>query len=425
MLTSSSVEIIVVALSIILLIISYFTKIKILARISGTLLCAAVMAPVWIIALLFMESIFLRDAVWMSCVIFIGILLIILLFIWKPFKAAARRRAAVIMALAIIITAGVNIAVRAYNNSIPEIKGEEVNLRGYEPFTENTLAKSLDGPSSLILRENLPRLDGATALYPVYAAFARAVYPEAQYNVYDSPDTTSTPIICSGTDKAFESLLQGYADLIFLGGVSDNQRARAQQLGVELKLTPIGKEAFVFFVNKRNKASDLTLDEVRGIYSGRITNWREVGGGNDTIRAFQRPENSGSQTALQGIMGDVPLMTPPREDVYDLMSGIYQAVSNYKNYKNAIGYSFLFYITQMVSDNEIKLLSIGGTEPNAETIRNGAYPFAGDFYAITAVHRLETDADRERAVNTEKFIEWILSAQGQSLIEKTGYVPLR
>ena len=123
-------------------------------------------------------------------------------------------------------------------------------------------------------------------------------------------------------------------------------------------------------------------------------------------------------------MGDVPLMDPPQEDVYDIMSGIYQAVADYKNYQNAIGYSFLFYTTKMVSDDQVKLLSIGGIEPNTENIINGTYPFAGDFYAITAVNH-KADAEEQRASNTDEFIKWMLSPQGQNLIQKTGYVPLQ
>jgi len=61
------------------------------------------------------------------------------------------------------------------------MKSEEVNLTSYEPFREDTLAKSLDTESSLSLMDNLPRLDGATALYPLYSAFARATYPFAHY----------------------------------------------------------------------------------------------------------------------------------------------------------------------------------------------------------------------------------------------------
>ena len=199
----------------------------------------------------------------------------------------------------------------------------------------------------------------------------------------------------------------------------------ARARGLELKLTPIGREAFVFFVNKRNFTSNLTVEDVRGIYSGEITNWREVGGNNDSIRPFQRAKNSGSQTMLLEIMGDTPLMTAPEADYYDMMYQIYRAVAVYKNYRNALGYSFLFYINEMIAEDRIKFLSIDDVEPTAANIANGTYPFANDFYAVTVVPTPEAKRDVQRVANTERLIEWILSPQGQSLVEKTGYVPLQ
>jgi phosphate transport system substrate-binding protein len=220
-------------------------------------------------------------------------------------------------------------------------------------------------------------------------------------------------------------LIAGEADVIFLMGVSEEQRELANERGLELRMTPIGREAFVFFVNKRNAATNLTVEDIRAIYSGQITNWREVGGDNDRIRPFQRAKNSGSQTRLMEIMGDTPLMTAPESDYYEEMYQIYQAVAVYKNYRNALGYSFLYYINEMIAGDEIKLLSIEGIEPTVENIANGSYPLASDFYAITVVREPESKEEIARTENAERFIEWILSPQGQSLVEKTGYVLLR
>ncbi len=69
--------------------------------------------------------------------------------------------------------------------------------------------------------------------------------------------------------------------------------------GLTFHMIPIGREAFVFFVNHKNTVENLTLGQVQQIYAGKITNWQEVGGKNDAIRAFQRPADSGSQTALE------------------------------------------------------------------------------------------------------------------------------
>jgi len=370
-------------------------------------------------------------------IIFIGSFLICMLFVWKMFRVKNRLIAAICIAGTIVMSVGGIIGFKRYDDrrtllSTPaEVDspggGRDISLIEYEPFRKNTLAKSLDEPSDFLLQDNLPRLEGATALYPLYAAFARAVYPEADYPVYSTDNfyrINNNPVVtCSTTSGAFERLIDGKADIIFLAGLSDEQRGMAYDRGLELKLTPIGREAFVFFVNKRNYISNLTADEIRGIYSGRITNWREVGGKNDPIKPYQRAKNSGSQTMLLEIMGDTPLMSVPESDYFDMMYEIYRAVAVYKNYKNALGYSFLFYINEMIADNKIKLLSIDGVEPTADNIANGTYPFSNSFYAITVVREPEDDWEAERIANTERFIEWILSPQGQSLVEKTGYVP--
>jgi phosphate transport system substrate-binding protein len=231
-------------------------------------------------------------------------------------------------------------------------------------------------------------------------------------------------VACSRTEEAFENLIDGYSDLVFLMGVSEEQKVRAEAAGVELQLTPIGREAFVFFVHRRNPVSDLSVQDVKRIYSGEVTNWQQVGGKDDPIRAYQRPENSGSQTALLQLMGDLPLMAAPEKDIYSTMEGMYHAVADYKNYKNSLGYSFRFYVNEMINENQVKLLALEGINPTVEHIAAGTYPAADDFYAVTAVLGEDSAAGDPRAENTAKLLEWIRSPQGQSLVQATGYVPL-
>ena len=239
----------------------------------------------------------------------------------------------------------------------------------------------------------------------------------------DSSASGPTEVICSRTDDAFQYLLKGYVDVVFLMGVSDSQVAMAEEHGLELKLTPIGKEAFVFFVNQRNAATNITTEDIMGIYSGEIKSWHRISGRFDRIRAYQRPKNSGSQTMLQEIMGDVSPVAQPEEYILDEMLEMYKTIASYRNYKNSIGYSFLYYISDMLDGDEVKLLSINGVEANAVTIASGEYPLANDFYAITIDREPESAEDARRMENTELLIEWILSEQGQYLVEATGYVP--
>lgn len=297
-----------------------------------------------------------------------------------------------------------------YDKSIVRIKENMLDLGEYAPFSANTKAASLDIESRLKMTENLPRLDGATALYPIYAAFAQAVYPKAEYPLHDGE------VMCNNTIQAYENIINGNADIIFAAHASKEQLEYAQEKNVELKFTPIGKEAFVFFVNAKNPLNSLSTEQIQDIYSGKITNWKELGGKKGEIIAFQRNQNSGSQTAFVHFMQDKPIMTPPMDRIVGAMQPVIERASDYTNYANSIGFSFRFYANEMLANKGIKLLNLNNIEPNVENIKNEQYPLASYFYAVT-----RADDEREQ-INL--FLQWILSEQGQSLIEKTGYNPL-
>lgn len=293
-----------------------------------------------------------------------------------------------------------------YKMNIPTVDAE-IDVFAYEPFAaQNKVVKS---KASLQLQEPLPRIDGATAMYPLYAAFVEATYPKKSY------PSDESEVMVNRTPVAYHNLIYEDVDLIFAAAPSASQQKRADMRGQTLNLTPIGREAFVFFVHHKNSVDNLTLAQVKQMYAGEITNWREVGGADDTIRAFQRPADSGSQTSLEKIMGDMPIMEAPAEDVATGMGGIIHEVSKYRNYKNAIGYTFRYYSTEMVGSKKIKLLSIDGVAPTKENIRNGTYPLTSEFYAVTA----GTDNP-----NVTRFVEWIVSEEGQTLVDKVGYVPV-
>lgn len=335
----------------------------------------------------------------------LGVLLAMAMFEKNKYKKVIYR----------IITAGVVLSLipaipGIYDKTRPVVRDGYVDTSSYAPFHEHSQVVTLTEPSTLKITDNLPILDGATALYPIYSAFAQAVYPEKEYYQHDSE------VMSNRTGEAYNNLINGRVDIIFAAAPSDQQLATAKRLGNELKLTPIGKEAFVFFVNEKNPVKSLTEDEIKEIYAGDITNWKEVGGKNKDIRAFQRPQDSGSQTALQHFMGDRPIMDPPVEDIASLMGTIIDQVSDYKNYNNAMGYTFRYYSTEMTNNNSIRLLAVNGVEPTKDTVRSGEYPITNELYAVTA------GSDNP---HVDAFIDWILSEQGQEIVEKTGYVSIK
>jgi phosphate transport system substrate-binding protein len=320
----------------------------------------------------------------------------------------------------------INVFPQSLNVEEPPKVVQDINYFLYKPFDPNSKVIVLQEKSKIKLFDNLPILDGATALYPVYSAFVRAVYPEKppQGYAYEIPVAAiggkepldKLIIRCTQTPMAYENLINGIVDIIFCAEPSKEQSAKAAERGINFNFIPIGIDSFVFFVNKNNPVNNLTSDQIRAIYSGKITNWFSFNGIDEPIIAYQRPQNSGSQTILESvIMKDTKIMEPLIENVIGGMGGIIEQVATYKNYVNAIGYSFLFFTTEMVNNNEIKLVSIDNIYPSRETIQKNEYIFTGPFYAITRGNHTE---------NMGKFLDWILSSQGQYLVEKTGYVPI-
>lgn len=293
-------------------------------------------------------------------------------------------------------------------------RSDDIQYR-YRPFEQNEdVLTPLKEEAQLHIDADFPRLDGATALFPIYASAVQAIYkaPETEQERQEMRRLVD----CNRTPNAYQRLIDGEVDLIFVAGPSTKQIEAAKEKGLELTLTPIGKEAFVFLVNEQNSVQSLTVEQIRDIYAGKINRWDEVGGAAKEIRAFQRPEGSGSQTAMvKRVMQGASLREPLREEFYQGMGGMVVGVANYRNAENAIGYSFRFYATAMNKVEGIKLLTVNGVSPTRENIRNGSYPFTGEIYMVTAYPVSE---------NTQKLMDWFLSEQGQQLIDDVGYVSL-
>jgi len=295
-------------------------------------------------------------------------------------------------------------------NAAPSSESEAApDLTVYLPFSVGSITAKLDGESELHLTNSLPVLDGATALYPIYAAFAEAVFDEDIFS--------QNYVQCTNTRGAYEALIMGERDIIFVAGASEKQIAAAKTAGAELCFTPIGREAFVFLVGINNPIDNVTYQQIRNIYSGKTAHWGTLGwrdGGR--IIAFQRPEGSGSQTGLHAFLRGLSIQVPqplPDASLIGTNSLMNQVSVEWQGVQPAIGYSYRFFATTMYANPDVKLLCVDGVEPSIENIQNGSYPFIGEFYAVT---------NGIPEGNSKLLIDWVLSPQGQELIQKTGYV---
>lgn len=295
---------------------------------------------------------------------------------------------------------------RLANNFSGTDQSKMVDVGAFLPHEEGSHLPKID--CSLQLTDDLPVLDGAAALVPVYAAIIHNAYPEGSVtyeggsfsddNFYGENFAADSKMQYKNTVRGYKAIVDGETDILFCAAPSAEQKQYAAEQGVELVYVPIGLEGFVFFVNEQNPVENLTVQQVRDIYAGNITNWADVGGKNRIINPVTRLAGSGSQSAMDKFMGDIPI---GRKSPLAVTGG-------------SIGFSFRYYLDGMVGSDNVKMLSLNGVYPSAENIQNGSYPVIAQFYAIYR-------ADNENE-NIQALIDWLLTDEGQEIIEECGYV---
>ena len=258
--------------------------------------------------------------------------------------------------------------------------------------------------------ENYPKVDASLAIHPLVDSIAADFMgvDEAELN-FEYTTTRSSEV--------YHNLIDGNVDVIFAAEISEEDKEYARQKGVELNIIPATSSAFVFIVNTENPVDNLTFEQIQKIYTGEIKNWSEVGGNDGEIIPYQRPTGSGSQTAMLSlVMKDKEIMTPPTTHVQGDMGELIDAVAEYDNAENALGYSYFYYVNTMYKRDTIKMISVDGVKPTIETIKNGEYPIYTNGFIVTRAN--------DDNPNTEKWVEAVLSERGSKIIEEAGYVPV-
>jgi len=268
-------------------------------------------------------------------------------------------------------------------------------------------------------RENFPRLDGSTTMVPLGEAIACVLLGEPRADVGDL-------INFNRTTEAYRNLVQKRdyynddADIIIAGEPdwdSVNWSSDSGDAKDMLEIAPIASEALVFVVNKSNPVNNLTTAQVQKIYTGEITNWKQVGGNDIEITAFQRNPESGSQVRMEKlVMQGLTLAPAPSAYIEASMSGLVSGIRSFDGSASAIGYTVYYYANEMNMADGLKIISIDGVSPNDRTIMNREYPFVGSCY--TAIRKDAEPDSPERIL-----FNWLLSEEGRALIILEGYVP--
>ncbi|MCI7814341.1 MAG: substrate-binding domain-containing protein [Lachnospiraceae bacterium] len=273
--------------------------------------------------------------------------------------------------------------------------------------TETAKEQEVQKPKMTL--EEYPRIDGSLACVPLCEALA------VEMTGCSKAEAEETMAAFTNTNPCYLELAEGRKDILLAYEPAQSTKEELKNYD-PLDMEPVGKDALVFLVNEDNPVESLTKEQVYDIYTGKITNWSEVGGEDIEIKAFQRPETSGSQTMMRKLLiGDAAMAEAPKEMIASGMDDIIEALTQYDNSANALGYSVYYYASSMFQQPGLKFLQVDGVEPSSETIQSGEYPLINEFYCVTN----EQSSERAKEIKA-----WLLTEEGQEFVKECGYVPV-
>ena len=211
-------------------------------------------------------------------------------------------------------------------------------------------------------------------------------------------------------------LLEVKLDIIFVYEQSEEVKELINADDAGIEMTAIGKDALVFVGNKNNPVTNLTYEDVCKIYSNEKTNWKDFGGQDKEIVAFQKDNETASQTLFNRFinLGD-KLMEAPSVSMHSIAGEIKEELQ-YNGSESSLGYttynSFCRIETQAMSNS--KIFDYEGVTPSNETIASGEYKLSNDFYVVIRKDAPENSPERI-------LYNWICSEQGKELIVKENY----
>ena len=245
-------------------------------------------------------------------------------------------------------------------------------------------------------------LDGSTTVGPIAKAFAELYMKQ-------KPDVTIT-VSESGSGNGAKALLNGTCDIATLSrNLKDSEREAMVAKGIEPTAFVVAYDALPIIVHPSNKVKELTLEQLRDIYIGNITNWNQVGGLDGKIVVISRDTNSGTYETFKELVLKKDDKIIDKTEYVGSNGALRLRV---QTTKGAIGYIGLGFV-----DKTVKPLSIEGVVPSMETVLDKSYKLSRELFMFT-------NGTPAKDSLVGKFLDLARSDKGREIISEIGFVPV-
>lgn len=244
-------------------------------------------------------------------------------------------------------------------------------------------------------------IDGSTTVGPIAKAFA-------EYYMSLNKDVNIT-VSESGSGNGAKSIVNGTCDIADMSRfMKSTEFAAAVEKGRMPVAHVVAVDGLALIVNPANPVKALTVEQVRGIYTGAIKNWKEIGGPDVAIVRISRDTNSGTYETFESLVMNKEKIHESAEYVGS-NGAIRQRV---QSTPAAIGYVGLGFV-----DRSVKALEINGIMPDRNTVSSGKYPIARPLFMFT-------NGYPELGSHLHAFITLYLTPRGQEIVEEIGFIPV-
>ncbi|MDU5106002.1 phosphate ABC transporter substrate-binding protein [Clostridium sp.] len=239
-------------------------------------------------------------------------------------------------------------------------------------------------------------ISGSTSVGPLMGKLAEK-YENKNSNI-------SIEINEVGSSAGIKDTINGVSEI----GMSSRELKSEEESSV--KGTTIAYDGIAIITNKNNPIKNITIEQIKDIYTGKITNWNEIEGGKDApIVVVSREEGSGTRDAFQEIIGYKSEELEPNTMIANATGAVKQTVIGNENSIGFVSFEYL--------DDEVNVVNVENVEPKAEEVQAGKYKISRPFIVVSKEGTLSEEG--------QKFIDFILSEEGQAMVKDNKAIPVK